>query len=211
LLREQEIDKNPMRKVKAPKTSEKLPVFVEQKNMERLFGEVDFGQGFEALRNRLILELLYATGVRVQELINIQEQHINWSNQVVKVIGKRNKERLIPLSDRLLNVLEHYLDEKQKQFSTPASELLVTDKGKKLYPKFVYRTVRYYLSLVTTVEQKSPHVLRHTFATHMVNNGADLNAVKEFLGHANLAATQVYTHNTIEKLKRIYDQAHPKA
>jgi integrase/recombinase XerC len=210
LLKNNEIDKNPLLKVVTPKTSKRLPVFVGESEITNLFDEVDFNTDYEGIRDKLIIEFLYATGIRLIELVNLELSSINNSNSTIKVIGKRNKERIIPFGDKLKNKISHYLTEREKLATTETS-LLLTKNGKKIYPKLVYRVVNYYLSMVTTVSKKSPHVLRHTFATHMLNNGADLNSIKEILGHANLSATQVYTHNTIEKLKNIHKQAHPKA
>jgi integrase/recombinase XerC len=189
--------------------------------MDLLFGSVDFGEGFPARRDRLILEMLYATGMRLSELVNLKETDIDFHHSTLKVLGKRNKERLIPFSGKMAMLMKVYIEEKRSFESEPGStvsgtgameaSLLITDSGKKIYPRFVYRVVTKYLAQVTTLQKISPHVLRHTFATHLLNNGAELNAVKELLGHANLSATQVYTHTTIEKLKNIYKQAHPKA
>jgi len=221
LLKEGLVSINPMRKIISPRTSKKLPSFVEKEKMEMLFEKINFGEGFPALRNRLILEILYATGMRLSELINLKETDIDFPQSTLKVLGKRNKERLIPFSNKFADLLKTYLHGKKSwlenaEFPKPPGTpddlwLLVTDSGKKAYPRFIYRAVTKYLSQVTTLQKISPHVLRHTFATHLLNNGAELNAVKELLGHANLSATQVYTHNTIEKLKTIYKQAHPKA
>jgi integrase/recombinase XerC len=224
LLNEGTITENPMRKVTPPKTAKRLPVFVEKEKISLLFDSVDFGTGFPAIRDRLILELFYGTGMRLSELVNLKDRDIDFYNSTIKVLGKRNKERLIPFSDKLGSLLKSFLSAKEELFaqmvspissesknSTPADSLFVTDSGRKAYPKMIYRIVTRYLSFVTTLSKKSPHVLRHTFATHLLNNGAELNAVKELLGHANLSATQVYTHNTIERLMKIYKQAHPKA
>jgi len=221
LVKEGIVTVNPMRKITSPKTSKKLPSFVEKENMDMLFEKVDFGEGFPALRDRLILELLYSTGMRLSELVNLREADIDFHHSNLKVLGKRNKERLIPFSDKLAVLLKIYLEERKSFIAdrdlpaTPDqgadSPLLLADSGAAVYPRFVYRTVTKYLARVTTLRKISPHVLRHTFATHMLNNGAELNAVKELLGHANLSATQIYTHNTIEKLKKVYKQAHPKA
>ena len=221
LLKEGLVSINPMRKIISPRTSKKLPSFVEKEKMAMLFEKINFGEGFPALRDRLILEILYATGMRLSELINLKETDIDFHQSTLKVLGKRNKERLIPFSNKFADLLKTYLNGKKSylenaEFSKPPGTpddlwLLVTDNGKNAYPRFIYRTVTKYLSQVTTLQKISPHVLRHTFATHLLNNGAELNAVKELLGHANLSATQVYTHNTIEKLKTIYKQAHPKA
>jgi len=214
LLKEDLISVNPMGKIISPRTPKKLPFFIEKDKMDMLFSRVDFGEGFEALRNRLILELFYATGMRESELLQLQVSDIDSSNLTLKVLGKRNKERLIPFSIRLNKMIDNYLSERQKLIFNPVDKngfLFVSSSGKPLYPKYIYRLVVKYLSMITSLDKKSPHVLRHTFATHMLNNGADLNAIKELLGHANLSATQVYTHNTVEKLKTIYKQAHPRA
>ncbi len=210
LLKNNEIDKNPLLKIITPKTSKRLPVFVGESEMSNLFNEVEFEKNYEGLRDEIILELLYATGVRLIELVNLEINSINNSASTIKVLGKRNKERIIPISNNLKIKFSEYLKERDKIQSTE-NHLFLTKNGEKIYPKLVYRAVNYYLSMVTTASKKSPHVLRHTFATHMLNNGADLNSIKEILGHANLSATQVYTHNTIEKLKTIHKQAHPKA
>jgi integrase/recombinase XerC len=221
LIREGMVSADPMRKIISLKTSKSLPSFVEKEKMEKLFETVNFGTGFPALRDRMILEIFYATGMRLSELINLKETDIDFHQSALKVLGKRNKERLIPFSNKLAELLKTYLQEKtswleKTEFKLPSAIqrdpwLIVLNNGKKTYPRFIYSTVTKYLSQVTTLQKISPHVLRHTFATHLLNNGAELNAVKELLGHANLSATQIYTHNTIEKLKRIYKQAHPKA
>lgn len=210
LLRRKDITTNPLIKVQSPKTSKRLPVFVDQGRMELLFQSVDFDEGFQAIRDRLVLEIFYATGMRLSELVGIQDADVDLHRSQLKVLGKRNKERIIPFSDKLKSLMREYLDIRTQTFGN-VSGFLVTDKGKPLYPKFVYRIVVSRLGSVTTLEKKSPHILRHTFATHMLNNGADINSVKEILGHANLSATQVYTHNTIEKLKEVYKLAHPRA
>ncbi len=210
LIKTGSVKENPMFKVVAPKTSKRLPVFVEEDSMKFLFEEIEFENNYEGLRDKLILELFYATGMRLNELINLKYSNIDFGNKCIKVLGKRNKERIIPLDIKLYDTINIYI-KKRKEINTKEHYLFVTIKGEKIYEKFVYRIVNSYLSKVTTITKKSPHVLRHTFATHMLNNGADLNAIKEILGHSNLAATQVYTHNTIEKLKSIYKQAHPKA
>ncbi len=210
LLREGVLEENPMRKVTSLKISKRLPVFVEKDKMESLFDYIEFEEGFPGSRNKLILEMFYATGMRLSELVNLKETDIDFHHDTLKVLGKRNKERLIPFSKQFESQLKAYLVEKQNSFGDN-NDLFLTDGGCRIYPKLVYRIVTRYLGTVTTMEKKSPHVLRHTFATHLLNNGAELNAVKELLGHASLSATQVYTHNTIDKLKRIYKQAHPKA
>jgi integrase/recombinase XerC len=207
LLRQNIVVENPMLKILSPKTSKRLPVFVEKDNMDTLLDNITFGNDFEGIRNKLILELFYATGIRLSELINLKEINVDLGLCQLKVLGKRNKERIIPFANELKRSIEKYLKIK---VNTTEERLLVTKNGKKLSEKFVYLLVNNYLSQVTTIDKKSPHILRHTFATHMLNNGADLNAIKELLGHANLSATQVYTHNTVEKLKNIHKQAHPR-
>ncbi len=210
LIKEGVIEENPMHKVLSPKTAKRLPIFLEESSMDLLLDEIDFGKGFIASRDKLIIELFYSTGMRLSELINLKLNDINSYDKSLKVLGKRNKERIIPLNNIVYNHIEEYLI-KKKEETSQGDFLFVTEKGGKVYEKLVYRLVNSYLSKVTTLTKKSPHVLRHTFATHMLNNGADLNAIKEILGHSNLAATQIYTHNTIDKLKSIYKQAHPKA
>lgn len=210
LLRKKEVTSNPMLKVQAPKTSKRLPVFVDQHKMDLLFQESQFGEGWIALRDRLLMELLYATGMRLSELIGIKDKDIDSYAAQLKVLGKRNKERIIPFSMKLKPMMSEYVSARNSEISSPEA-FFVTEKGKPLYPKLVYRIVNHRLGEVTTLEKRSPHILRHTFATHMLNNGADINSVKEILGHANLSATQVYTHNTIEKLKEVYKLAHPRA
>ncbi len=201
---------NPMSKIIAPKSSRKLPVFVHKDKIDLLFEKVDFGQGYEGSRDRTILELLYATGMRRSELIGLKVNDISFENNYLKVLGKGNKERLLPLNQKIDQVLKQYLEVRNQHFPK-GTHLFLTKKGAPLYPKLVYNLVKRHLSAVTTLEQRSPHVMRHTFATHLSDNGADLNAIKELLGHANLSATQIYTHNSIEKLKKVYEQAHPKA
>lgn len=212
LLREGIVPANPMLMVQPPKGTKQLPVFLDQTAMDLLFDKVDFGTGFNAIRDRLLLELLYATGMRLSELIGIRSGDIDKYNGSVKVLGKRNKERIIPLFPAILDLMEEYLRVRSELETADQGDfLLVTDRGVQLYPKFVYRTVNRYLSEITTLRKKSPHILRHTFATHLLNKGADINAIKEILGHSSLSATQVYTHNTVEKLKAAHKQAHPKA
>ena len=212
LLRQGLISVNPMDKVLAPRQSKRLPQFVEEEKINKLLDEYEFSPDFRGIRNRLIIEMLYITGMRLSELINLKNDDVDYNNLTVKVLGKRNKERLIPFHQSYLKVFRDYENLREQTFGNlDHDHFLVTDKGKALYDKFVYRVVNRYLGFVTTMEKRSPHVLRHTFATHMLNRGADLNAIKEILGHANLSATQVYTHNTFEKLRTIYKQAHPRA
>jgi integrase/recombinase XerC len=206
------VELSPMGAIISPRMSKRLPVFVEQKDMAILFDEVVFPDDWEGRTDRLALAILYYTGMRLSELVGLRESHVDRGNRTVKVLGKGNKERVIPVNEVLMAAMGEYCDQKVVELEAPDREfLLVGRKGRKLYPKYVYRLVREYLGQVTTIGQKSPHVLRHTFATHLMNAGAGLNPVKELLGHASLAATQVYTHNTIEKLKDIYKKAHPKA
>ncbi len=212
LLRRSVITKDPTTKIKVLKTSKKLPTFVQEPDMLRLLDQFEFENNFNGWRDRLILELLYGTGIRLTELIELQEQKINLDLNTIKVLGKRNKERVIPYSTHLSDTIIAYLESRNNQFPHNTNDyLVVTDNGGKCYPMMVYRVVKKYLSIFTTIEKRSPHVLRHTFATHLLDKGADLNAVKDLLGHASLAATQVYTHNSLEKLKKVFKQAHPKA
>lgn len=211
LLKEDLVQKNPVSKVQAPKIRKKLPAFVEENPMMNLFdhGEL-FPDSFEGHRDRLMLLLFYTCGVRLSELIGLRTADINLYKQQIKVLGKRNKERIIPITKELGTELEAYLKEKEDE-GWKNEYLFVASSGQQLYPKLVYNTVKTYLSKVTSIEKRSPHVLRHTYATHLLNKGADLNAIKELLGHANLAATQVYTHNSIERLKNIHKMRHPRA
>ncbi|MBL0310977.1 MAG: tyrosine-type recombinase/integrase [Bacteroidetes bacterium] len=212
LMRKGLLKKNPLAKVQTPKTSKRLPVFVELPAMEKLLGQMEFPEGYEGHRDKIILEIFYGTGIRRSELIHLRESDIDFYQSQIKVLGKGNKERIIPLHPDLKKSIQRFIENKRQLISDPTDNFLVVDeKGKKMKPTSVYLIVKKYLSLITTVDKKSPHVLRHTFATHLMNQGADINAVKELLGHSSLAATQVYTHNTIEKLKNIYKQAHPKA
>jgi len=209
LLKREKISANPTLKVIAPKTSKKLPEYVEEREMNWLLEKINFGEGFEAMRDKLIIELLYHTGIRLSELINLKMTDVDTRNNTIKVIGKGNKERLIPVSADVIDQLATYYTEKEKLFANQF--LFITAKGTQIYHKLVYRVVKKYLGMVTTMSKKSPHVLRHTFATHLANKGADINAIKELLGHANLSATQIYTHNNIEQLKDVYKTAHPKS
>jgi integrase/recombinase XerC len=212
LLREGIISANPAKRVLTPKMDKKLPVFVSEDHMDNLLDRVEFGEDYAGFRNRVLIETFYNTGMRLSELVNLQPGDIDFSHQTVKVLGKRNKERIIPLSPAYCDLLQEYTAARMKEFpDSKAGYLFLTSSGKKIYPRLVYRVVHQFLMIVTTVDKKSPHVLRHTFATHMLNKGADLNAIKELLGHANLSATEVYTHNTFEKLKSVYKQAHPRA
>ncbi|MEO6669556.1 MAG: tyrosine-type recombinase/integrase [Ferruginibacter sp.] len=211
-LKQGSIKVSPMATIISPKISKRLPQFVEKKDMDTLFDHVEFPDDWNGHTERILIKLLYNTGMRKAELINLRENQVDGSNCALKVLGKGSKERIIPVSMELMSALQEYMTLKHNSFTeVDKTFLLVNKDGKKLEPKSVYNIVKKYLSLVTTIEKKSPHILRHTFATHLMNNGADLNAVKELLGHSSLAATQVYTHNTIEKLKDVYKKAHPKA
>ncbi|WP_337045009.1 tyrosine-type recombinase/integrase [Emticicia sp. 17c] len=213
LLRRKAIDADPMLKIKALKTDRSLPRFVEEKPMQTMLDEVAFENDFAGLRDKLVLELLYGTGMRLAELIGLKVSDINFYNHTLVVLGKRNKHRVIPINKTLVEALTNYLKHREEIVESDSAipYLIITDNGTQAYPMFIQRLVKKYLSLVTSLEQRSPHVLRHTFATHLLNRGADLNAIKDLLGHTSLAATQVYTHNTIEKLKKVFQQAHPKA
>ena len=202
---------NPATKVILLKTSKPLPVYIEESNMEHLFDEDVFSDDYKGVLSKTIIDLLYGTGMRVSELVNLELLNIDWANKQLKVLGKRNKERIIPISENLLKNLLLYNKVRNSRVIIDSKYFFIGVKGKKIYSEFVYRIINYYLSLVTTIKKRSPHVIRHTFATHMLNKGADLNAIKEILGHASLSATQIYTHNSIEKLKSVYKQAHPKA
>ena len=202
---------NPMSKIVSPKSGKRLPVFVDQKAMEQLFEEVCFPDNYIGVRDRTILELLYLTGIRRAELIELKKSDLDLEQKLLKVLGKGKKQRLIPLTNTLKIKLSTYLSLVQGEFGADEPYLFLTGKGKKLYPKLVYLLAKNYLSQVTSIEQRSPHVLRHSFATHLSNNGAELNAIKELLGHSNLSATQIYTHNSIDRLKAIYQKAHPRA
>lgn len=209
-IRQGNLVKSPMETVISPKITKRLPAFVAEQDMEQLLSHLAFAEGWKGYTEKMVIQLFYATGMRLSELIQCKENQLDLSKSVIKVLGKGNKERILPISKELGQALAQYIQEKPEQ-ANGNPYLFVTEKGKSLQPRAVYSFVKFYLSQVTTLQKKSPHVLRHSFATHLMNNGADLNAVKELLGHASLAATQVYTHNTIEKLKEVFAKAHPKA
>lgn len=211
LLREGVMTKNPTELVMVPRVGKKLPQFVQEPEMDRLLDNPYFTHDFTGLRDKAIVSLFYGTGMRLSELKGITMNDLNKKESMVKVVGKRNKERLIPYPKEVSVDLDNYLSVRNELFGSANGFMFLTDKGDQLYDKLLYRIVRKYLSLVTTMEKRSPHILRHSYATHLLNRGADLNAIKELLGHASLAATQVYTHTTFEKLKKIYKQAHPRA
>lgn len=210
LLNKNVIEQSPFEKITALKINKKLPSFVKQQEMNFISESLKFQNNFQSQRDRLTIEILYCTGIRRAELINLKESDINTKEYTMKVLGKRNKERIIPFPKSLLSVISDYQQQKiAAAYTTPY--IILTNKGEQAYPNLIHRIVNKYLSLITTIRQKSPHVLRHSYATHMLNNGADLNAIKELLGHANLSATQIYTHNTFKELSNIYKQAHPRA
>jgi integrase/recombinase XerC len=210
LIKQGDVDKNPLSKIIAPKIPKRLPAFVPKNSIDELLENVHFSDDFTGKRDKLIFEVFYSTGIRVSELVNIKLNDIDEANKTIKVLGKRNKERIIPVHQSLLKKINEFITFTKTNINTAENYLFITEKGKKIYPRLVYKIVNTYLSRVATITQKSPHVLRHTFATHMLENGADINAIKELLGHSSLSATQVYTHNTIEKLKNVYDKAHPR-
>jgi len=213
LIRNNYLKTDPTSKLIAPKQKKSLPFFVSETEMNNLFEYDIFSNTFEGIRDKTIIELFYATGVRLSELSNIKRNDIDFYYQTIKIIGKRKKERIVPFSPKLSFILKEYIAVYEEKFGKIEQNafLFVTENGSPIYQKLIYRIVRKYLDLVTTVEKRSPHVIRHTFATHLLDNGADLNAIKEILGHSSLAATQFYTHTSVDKLKKTYKQAHPRA
>lgn len=201
------IDTNPMQSIKGPKAEKRLPSFAQQQEFKESKTKVLFGEDFDGVRDKLMFEVLYQTGIRSSELVNLRD--VNVDKQQIKVLGKRNKERIIPIGEQLGELINRYRD-LRKELLANNDYFFVLNSGKKLYPKFVYRKINKYLGLVTDLEKKSPHVMRHTFATHMLNNGAGLEALKELLGHASLSATQIYTHNSFSEITTIYSQSHPR-
>jgi integrase/recombinase XerC len=204
---------SPMSMIKAPKVPERLPVFVDAEKLDHLLDSGEFfDDTFPSVRDKMVIEVLFGTGMRLSELLGLKDHDIDFYEETVKVLGKRKKERIIPVTKQLVAQLKTYLELKSLQkFNNKTEDLFVTDKGAPVYPLFIYKVVKSYLTYISTQDKRSPHVLRHSYATSLLNRGADLNAIKELLGHASLAATQVYTHNSIERLKTIYKQAHPKA
>jgi integrase/recombinase XerC len=212
LLKNGIIESTPMANVTSPKISKRLPVFVKEEDTRKLVETLNNStEDWKMLNAKMLITLFYATGMRLSELINLKDKHFDNSRSQIKVLGKGNKERIIPVNKEVIDIIKDYQQQKDKYFDKKEDALLITEKGKRMYPKYAYLLVNKYLGEVSTLDKKSPHVLRHTFATHLMNNGADLNAVKELLGHSSLAATQVYTHTTIEKLKDIHKKAHPRA
>lgn len=212
-LRKKEFVKiNPMIGIVAPKIPKRLPKVIEDDVIQNALNGEYIIEDLNILRIDLIINLLYQTGMRRQELIDLKDQDINYERSELKVLGKGNKERLIPVSKELLSKIDKYKEFRNKELTKlDTRHLLVTDRGFQLYPKFVYNTVNRFISGISTINKKSPHILRHSFATHLLNNGADINAIKELLGHASLSSTQVYTHNSINKLKEVYKRAHPRS
>ncbi len=213
LLKREVIEENPTQRLKPLKVEKKLPSFVRESEMDQMLDHFQFSEDFVGYRDRLVIELLYGTGIRLSELINLRKADVNLFENHIKVLGKRNKERIIPISAFIVKLIKEYAKQVALQMGEANENeyLILTDKGDQTYPVFIYRLIRKYLEQFSHSDKKSPHVLRHTFATHLLNKGADLNAVKELLGHTSLAATQVYTHNSLDKLKKVFDQAHPKA
>ena len=208
LLKKGVVDSSPLANIQLPKVEKRLPSFVKEKEILVLNDRNFYSKDFFGLRDYILVRLFYQTGMRLSELTGLKDSDV--SKDAIKVLGKRNKERIIPISMNFSLILQEYMSVKNKEFQISSESFIVSDNGDKVYEKFVYRKVNYYIGKVSSLEKKSPHVLRHTFATHMLNNGADLNAIKEILGHENLSATQVYTHNSFEKLKNIHKQAHPR-
>lgn len=209
LIREDLLKSNPAKSISRPKTSQRLPSVLRKEQVEALFDGQLFSNDFKGLRDKAILELLYSCGIRRDELIGLQFQNVNFESHTIKVLGKRKKERLIPISSRLEKSFKDYISARQS-IVISSDRFFVTETGNKLYPSLVYAIVKIYLSKVTTMDKRSPHVLRHTFATHLLNEGANLQSIKDLLGHSSLAATQVYTHTSLEKLKDVYRNAHPR-
>ena len=211
LLRQGQMEADPLLKVTGPKNKKPLPVFVRESEMDRLLDETDFGEGFKGCRDRLVIEMFYATGMRLSELIGLGDRDVDFSASLLKVTGKRNKQRLIPFGDELRKSMLEYIDIRNEAVRERSEAFFIRENGERLYKNLVYNLVKRNLSKVVTLKKRSPHVLRHTFATMMLNNEAELGAVKELLGHESIATTEIYTHTTFEELKKVYKQAHPRA
>ncbi|WP_300938201.1 MULTISPECIES: site-specific tyrosine recombinase/integron integrase [Pseudomonadati] len=211
LLKQGEVVVDPLCRIKGPKNKKTLPVFLKESEMNRLLDETDFGKGFKGCRDRLVIEMFYATGMRLSELIGLDDKDVDFSASLLKVTGKRNKQRLIPFGDELRDLMLGYIDIRNETIPVRSEAFFIKEDGRRLYKNLVYNLVKRNLSKVATLKKKSPHVLRHTFATTMLNNGAELGAVKEILGHESITTTEVYTHATFEELKKVYKQAHPRA
>ena len=211
LLKVERIQVNPLAKHRVLKTAKKIQIPFSESEMNSILEELNHDKSFEGLRNKLIIELFYSTGIRRIELVELKLKDIDLNNKTVKVLGKRNKERIIPLISPVLQTINDYIQSRNKLEVIKNDEyFFLSKKGVKIYETLVYRIINDYFSVASNKVKKSPHILRHTFATHLLNQGADLNAVKELLGHSSLAATQVYTHNSIEELKKVYTNAHPR-
>lgn len=211
LLKKGSITADPMRKISGPKKKKPLPVFVKEKDMDRLLDEVEFSEGFEGCRDKLIIQLFYETGMRLAELVGLNDADVDFGTKVIKVTGKRNKQRIIPFGEELANAMQNYLALRSQTIPTLSGAFITKVNGDRISRYNVRNIVRENLSKVTTIKKRSPHVLRHTFATSMLNHQAELGAIKELLGHESLATTEVYTHTTFEELKKAYNQAHPRA
>jgi len=211
LLRRGEVKVDPLRKITGPKNKKNLPVFVKESEMNRLLDDEDFGEGFEGCRDHLVIAMFYATGMRLSELIGLDDGDVDFAASVIKVTGKRNKQRLIPFGEELRVEMEAYVKQRDESVPVRSDAFFVRKTGERLYPNIVRKIVTRNLSKVVTVKKRSPHVLRHTFATSMLNHDAELGAIKELLGHESLATTEIYTHTTFEELKKVYNQAHPRA
>jgi integrase/recombinase XerC len=210
LMKGSVVDSNPALNLALPKIRKRLPNFVEANNLHHLLDDGFFDSSFCGIRDKLIVALLYGTGIRLSELLYLKDSDFDTKGYLIRVLGKRQKERIVPYPREINNLLLQYIETRNREIGNLSEKLLVTEKGRPVYEKLIYRIVTNNLAKVTSLEKKSPHVLRHTYATHLLNNGADLNAVKELLGHSSLAATQIYTHTTFEKLHDIYKQAHPR-
>lgn len=211
LLRRGELAADPLQKVTGPKKAKPLPAFLKEKEMDRLLDDLDFGEGFEGCRDRMIIEMFYATGVRLSELIGLDDKDVDFSASLIKVTGKRNKQRLIPFGEELRHSMQEYVGQRDELLPVRSEAFFVRRNGKRMSQADVTSVVKRNLSKVATIKKKSPHVLRHTFATAMLNHGADLDVIKELLGHESVATTEIYTHTTFEELKKVYNQAHPRA
>jgi integrase/recombinase XerC len=211
LQRSGRVNKNPVKRIPLPKVPKRLPRFVTVEGMKKLSSSHYFSADFSGIRDRLIIEILYGTGMRRAEISNLRDMDIHWDRKEIKVMGKGRKMRIIPVNPSLFNLMEEYVKERNALFEERAETFLTTNKGKKVYTRFIYEVSTRYLRFATSIENKGPHLIRHTFATHLMDNGADIQSLKALLGHSNLAATQVYMHNSAERLKKIYQQAHPKA
>ena len=211
LLKKKVVLVDPLRKITGPKNKKPLPSFLKENEMNRLLDDTDFGEGFEGCRDHLIIEMFYASGIRLSELIGLDDKDVDFSASLLKVTGKRNKQRLIPFGDELKEGMLEYVNVRNEQVLESGGAFFVRKNGERLYKNLVYNLVKRNLSKVVTLKKRSPHVLRHTFATTMLNNEAELGAVKELLGHSSLATTEIYTHTTFEELKKVYKQAHPRA